>query len=442
MAAGLAIDNDTGAVFLYGGFDDKGFRKDMHMYDVTTFQWTKINMHNDKSDDDDGGGGETDKKKKKSSSSNNNKPSSSCPGPRAHVRMVVVSRHVVLFGGSTPDNECTEDLYVMDVSSSKALAWIRVDNCNADEPTTQNNEDGTTSASSTTKAPSPTGRYGHALCAVSGSYVALFGGLGPDDRYLNDLWLLDCSEIASGNISWEYQQPSGTYWPKSRDSHALCSIGKDLVLLGGCNAVPGSILPRGEIEIYSFETRTWRCVATCGEAPVAGPNVCLHALGRSGKVLAISSASGGIFNQLSVLEYESTPKLWTTVRLDWKGDWTMVPGQRDFFSSVFDDMEGALYVFGGRAGGKDGMIHDTLVTANFADVMGLTDEAAEGGAEHDGAGGEGADGGDDDDEYVEEVPTTTAKKNLAQGGKAMLPGIDRFKDNRAYNNTEETKKGR
>ena len=99
----------------------------------------------------------------------------------------------------------------------------------------------------------------------------------------------------------------------------------------------------------------------------------------------------------------------------------MVPGQRDFFSSVFDSTEGALYVFGGRAGGKEGMIHDSLVTANFGEIMGIVetqpnDEEEEG----------------EEEEGEEEGGAASGRKQGKGNGKGALPGIDRFKDNKQY----------
>ena len=71
---------------------------------------------------------------------------------------------------------------------------------------------------------------------------------------------------------------------------------------------------------------------------------------------------------MNVLDVGATPMVWSTVKFDWHGDWTMIPGQRDFFSSVFDTIEGMMYVFGGRGGGEEGILHNTLICANFREV--------------------------------------------------------------------------
>ena len=267
MAAGMAMDEATGAAFLYGGFDDEGFRQDMHYYDVTKFSWKEVKTNQKKED---------------------------VPGKRVHVRLVCASRYLVLFGGSCPASDYSDDLFVMDTKASP-FQWTGVTFPPPDE-------DGVA-------VPRPKGRYGHAMCALN-DFVVVFGGLGEGEKYLNDLWIIDCRDFDAGQVSWEYVKPGGSYWPKGRDSHAMCAVGNELVLFGGYDGVSSKVVPTGELEVYSFEIKEWRCVATCGEAPNAGNNCAMHALGTTGKIIAISGSNGGIFNLISILgeERERTKK--------------------------------------------------------------------------------------------------------------------------------------
>ena len=80
MAAGFAIDQETGAAFLYGGYDEEregGFLQDLHYYDTGKFQWKKISGNKGLMD-----GAVT-------------------PGKRVHVRMACANKMLCLFGGST-----------------------------------------------------------------------------------------------------------------------------------------------------------------------------------------------------------------------------------------------------------------------------------------------------------------------------------------------------
>lgn len=42
MAASFAMDSSSGAAFLYGGFDENGFRSDMHYYNTSRFEWKTV----------------------------------------------------------------------------------------------------------------------------------------------------------------------------------------------------------------------------------------------------------------------------------------------------------------------------------------------------------------------------------------------------------------
>ena len=72
-----------------------------------------------------------------------------------------------------------------------------------------------------------------------------------------------------------------------------------------------------------------------------------------------------------------------------------------------------MYVFGGKAKGDEGMLHNTLIAAHFGGVMGLEEE--------EDAAEDGEDEGPGDDE---EDDTEVYEKKATRG--TFLPGSQRF----------------
>ncbi|GMH49082.1 hypothetical protein TrRE_jg9474, partial [Triparma retinervis] len=208
--------------FLYGGFNDSGFLSDLHYYNGPKFEWREVKQG----------------------------LSSSEPGSRVHVRAECAGGFLVMFGGSSQKEDCTDDLFVMDIRKSP-LAWRRAGGGEGDDA----------------DAPRPKPRYGHAMCGV-GDVVVVMGGLGEGETYLNDMWVLD----TKGNFSWEYVKPGGSYWPRARDSHAMCALEDEgmLVLWGGFDGASSSVVPPGVIETFDFGKATWEETVTCGEGPGGG----------------------------------------------------------------------------------------------------------------------------------------------------------------------------
>ena len=149
----------------------------------------------------------------------------------------------------------------------------------------------------------------------------------------------------------------------------------------------------------------------------AGVNGAIHALGNgSMKAITISEKNGGIFNQMHILDYGEKPWSWSEIEMEWRGDWTMIPGQRSYFSSCYDAQDGLIYVFGGKSGsaGGEGMMHNTLVCVNVSEAAGVVEEEeVEGRGEVKGGGGE------------EEIIGGDRLKEVIRG--SMLPGSGRFK---------------
>jgi len=120
-------------------------------------------------------------------------------------------------------------------TKSDPFCWIKVNN----------NNDDSNDADDNIADPKPKGRYGHAVCEY-GSSMVVFGGFGEGEKYMNDLWLLDCDNLETGRVCWKYVQPGGSYWPKGRDSHCITACGDKLVLFGGFDGVSTRIVPPGE----------------------------------------------------------------------------------------------------------------------------------------------------------------------------------------------------
>jgi len=161
MAAGMAFDEVSGAVFLYGGFDEDTFRSDFHFYNSGTYDWAEVPAEI---------GG--------------------TPGKRVHVRFECVGQVLVMFGGSTEGTTCSDDLFALD-TRVEPLEWIKIEGA-----------DGAKSDAMASK-PTPKGRYGHAMCSYKNKLV-VFGGFGENDTYLNDMWILDVNELLKGNLDWIY----------------------------------------------------------------------------------------------------------------------------------------------------------------------------------------------------------------------------------------------
>ena len=170
------------------------------------------------------------------------------PGQRVHVRMTVANRFLVMFGGSTPSSECTDDLYVID-TKIKPWEWIRMPAPKDDDA-----------------SPAPKPRFGHSICSY-GTYVVIFGGLGENSIYLNDMWVIDTKDWEGDEgFSWQYVNPGGSYWPKGRDSHSMCAVRNTLVLFGGYDGVSPKVSelkhmhvrPVHDSQVRLIPWRVWR----------------------------------------------------------------------------------------------------------------------------------------------------------------------------------------
>lgn len=86
-------------------------------------------------------------------------------------------------------------------------------------------------------------------------------------------------------------------------------------------------------------------------------------------MLVISGENAGVFNKLYLLDLTPSSPTWSNVRVDWRGDWTMIPGIRTHYNSAVDCIGGSVLVFGGES--STGMMHDSLLALDVAKIMGL-----------------------------------------------------------------------
>merc|ERR1712023_579569 len=119
-------------------------------------------------------------------------------------------------------------------------------------------------------------------------------------------------------------------------------VGDRFFVFGGADLTrTAEIVPPGQIEVLDFSSKveviesgtvvsgpTWSLEPTAGESPSLDAGLAAHAVGGKGHVVLISNKSAGIFNSPSVLDTASMPLQWSSLKIDWHGDWTMIPGCR------------------------------------------------------------------------------------------------------------------
>jgi len=119
----------------------------------------------------------------------------------------------------------------------------------------------------------------------------------------------------------------------------------------GRDEISCKISPPNEIEIFEISTNTWKCEVTCGQEPILSEGFALHAVEKSYKLITVSGSEAshsGLFNRVDVLDITLSPMCWNTIDFEYFGDWTMIPGLRRNFSSIFDPKSKIIFVFGGE----------------------------------------------------------------------------------------------
>ncbi|KAG0471705.1 hypothetical protein HPP92_016251 [Vanilla planifolia] len=170
-----------GATAIEGGGPLPGIRlagvtNSVHMFDVLTRKWTRI------------------------------QPAGEAPSPRAAHAAATVGTMVAFQGGIGPAGHSTDDLYVLDLSNDK-YKWHRV----------------------VVQGAGPGPRYGHAMDLVAQRYLVTVSG-NDGKRVLSDAWSLD---TAQKPYRWQKLNPEGDR-PSAR-MYATASARSDgmLLLCGG-----------------------------------------------------------------------------------------------------------------------------------------------------------------------------------------------------------------
>ncbi len=367
VSGALALNGHTGDVIMYGGLGEEGLLGDEQLYSFRELDWVEITPPKCEAH----------------------------PGPRAHHALAWLGDCVALLGGvcelrrgyasSTRAEVYDDELYLLHLASGE---WLSPD------------------LGAGGAAPKPDARAGHTLSVWGGRYLVVFGGRAADRErrgataLLRDAWLLDLEAFAPGAdapamrwLALDDARACAAYAPPPRDGHAAVAIGDRLLVFGGADAANcGPIVPPGELEVLDFAAAgelveedggvvagpAWALRPTAGESPALDAGVAAHAVGERGHVVLLSNKSAGLFNAPHVLDAASTPMQWSGLKLDWHGDWTMIPGCRESHFSCADAERGALYIFGGES--ANGMVHNTMLVLDVSDALGiepLADDAEE-----------------------------------------------------------------
>ena len=79
----------------------------------------------------------------------------------------------------------------------------------------------------------------------------------------------------------------------------------------------------------------------------------------------------GLFNDVYVLRTARDTLNWTRLALDWRSDWTMVPGTRTGHCSCANSATGTVFVFGGED--QNGVVNNALLVVDVATAVGLAE---------------------------------------------------------------------
>jgi hypothetical protein len=348
------------------------------------------------------------------------------PAGRGFCRMIICEELVFLYGGALSETEFDGNLYCLDMNEHK---WTIVPLAGDDE-----DDEGKSEAPGSVTPPA---RCGHTMSMWHTSIV-LFGGVSEEGKYLNDAWMLDTTPLHLNppepcnwvkiNVSDSFQPPAEggsvvgqkQFVPPPRDNHCATVCNDHLYIFGGTDQTGADLTPPGEVESFGLINKEWQMRVATGTPPVINAGASAHTLGNTGKILVITSEDGGIFNCMAILDTADSSLLWSPLKAEWRGDWTMIPGSRQNHCAELDVTGGYLFVFGGESEGGDGgtQLHNMLLVLDCASLLGIKRKDDGDGDDDDGKSDEGGSGGEnaDLDEDVEEPPEPT-------GIRARLKGI-------------------
>ncbi|CAM9363042.1 unnamed protein product [Chrysoparadoxa australica] len=294
------------------------------------------------------------------------------PGSRSNHCMVSLGEWVFSFGGSTNVSDYSSDMYAF---NSHSGTWV---------PLISQDEGGN-------PLPSPSARHSASICSTNdGEHLIVSGGRGEGGQLFADLWRCNVSQLlgmqsADGAVVIHWESLWGplscmgardginssleSHHPPAREGHSTCVIGSCLLMFSGRDALGCPMQQNGDIEVFDMKKRRWSICRPKGQAPVLGPGQCCscHRLGR-GSVLLVTKESVGIFNKVVVLQVLGEGVFqWAAVKLQWAGDWTMVPGRRHSYCSAMDTSRGSLYIFGGS--GDSALLNSPLFRLDCMEIV-------------------------------------------------------------------------
>jgi len=381
ISAATAIDPSNGFLYVYGGETESDLLRGLSVYDAQNVSWNDVEVV------------------------------SANPGQRSQAQMVVVEDLVVLYGGICNPQErgdCVDPaMYIFHIESRQ---WLQVD-CTAaafesaqaaqkkakdkaqsgDKGEAGDDIDAESSALTIARKLQPPARCGHSMNVWRRHTLVVFGGYS-EEGYYGDTWSFDLMQLsdeqkeekekkqAAGEgivkvederVQWkQIHNAAQSHTPPPRGHHGAVVVGDELIVIGGEDETgASSLVAPGEIEILDLESQMWRVVATTGEGPEMCPGMHCHEMAETGKVLVISGENAGVFNRLYMLDLTPPSPTWSCVRVDWRGDWTMIPGIRTHYNSAVDCIGGSVLVFGGES--STGMMHDSLLALDVAKIMEL-----------------------------------------------------------------------
>lgn len=213
----------------------------------------------------------------------------------------------------------------------------------------------------------PSARYGHsgAYDGVS-NHMIVFGGGTSSTTCLNDYWLLDDANSASGTPSWVKMTASGTL-PPARLNHTTIydSTNNNLIVFGGSNCAGGYL---SDVWVLSNAsgvpgTPTWSQLSPTGTAPTAREDASAI-YDSTNNVMTIYAGDAGSTGLSDV---------WTLSHANGSGGtpvWTHLtptgtaPAARTGQSSVYDSTNNRMIMYGGN--------NSLTGTAYFGDTWILT----------------------------------------------------------------------
>jgi hypothetical protein len=331
IGGSMVFNDASGDVCLYGGLGGEGFLDEEHVYDNEDGAWVAMSQ---------------------------NKGGPEAPGPRAFHAMLYLGSVVLVYGGATEARrtyqgnrkveEYDEAAYLLNLESGE---WFKPDVAGAPPPA----------------------RAAPALAVYKDEAVVVFGGRTVSG-FANDVWKLqfprpeDPDEAAS--LTWKRVNIDDPK-PPGRDGHAAVIVEEQFIVFGGGDEAGGSLCPPDALEVLDLSLNTWGLVECGGEGPRAQRGLQAHAVGDAGDVCVLDGDGAGLFNDVYVLRTARDTLNWTRLALDWRSDWTMVPGTRTGHCSCANGATGTVFVFGGED--QNGVVNNALLVVDVATAVGLAE---------------------------------------------------------------------